>query len=193
MTMPSSLQAASNQRGVALIVGLILLLVLTIIGVVAIKSSTQQERMSASYQQQALTFQGAESLLRMTVSWLNNNAGANLPAGTPDLLTQSVAIAPATLLTPVTATPTPDGGAANTPAGSIQLVGDTYNQAVAASTTTVANFYHTGTGGISPGMDIGKFTAFAFDVNAVSFHPPTGSRSNNILGISYIAPKQAAN
>jgi hypothetical protein len=52
-----------RQRGIALVVALVFLLVLTILGVGAVNSSIMQGLMSASYQQQAVTLAGAENLL----------------------------------------------------------------------------------------------------------------------------------
>lgn len=51
------------QRGAALIVALLLLLVMTILGVTAMNSSTMQGFMSASYQQQTSTLAGVENVL----------------------------------------------------------------------------------------------------------------------------------
>jgi type IV pilus assembly protein PilX len=52
-----------RQKGAALIVALVLLLVMTILGVTALSSSTMQGFMSASYQQQTVTLAGAENVL----------------------------------------------------------------------------------------------------------------------------------
>jgi type IV pilus assembly protein PilX len=53
----------SSQRGAALVVSLILLLVLTILGVTAMNSSILQGFMASSYQQQTQTLAGAENVL----------------------------------------------------------------------------------------------------------------------------------
>jgi type IV pilus assembly protein PilX len=52
-----------SERGAALIVSLLLLLVLTILGVTAMNSSIMQGFMSSSYQQQARALAGAENIL----------------------------------------------------------------------------------------------------------------------------------
>jgi hypothetical protein len=52
-----------RQRGMALVVALVFLLVLTILGVTAVNSSIMQGLMSASYQQQAVTLADAENRL----------------------------------------------------------------------------------------------------------------------------------
>lgn len=53
-----------SQRGAALIVALILLLVLTILGITALNSSVLQNYMATSYQQQTRTLATAENTLR---------------------------------------------------------------------------------------------------------------------------------
>jgi type IV pilus assembly protein PilX len=52
-----------RDKGAALIVALILLLVMTILGVTAMNSSTMQGFMSASFQQQTSTLAGVENVL----------------------------------------------------------------------------------------------------------------------------------
>lgn len=53
-----------RQRGVVLIVSLILLMVLTLIGVTAMQTSTLEERMAGNALDKALAFQAAEAALR---------------------------------------------------------------------------------------------------------------------------------
>jgi len=53
----------STQRGIALITGMILLVVMTLLGVTAMRSSTQGARMAANYQHKQQSFQAAESAL----------------------------------------------------------------------------------------------------------------------------------
>lgn len=52
------------ERGAALIVALVLLLVMTVLGVTALNSSILQGYMSSSYQQQTRTLATAENILR---------------------------------------------------------------------------------------------------------------------------------
>ncbi|KEF29702.1 MAG: PilX protein [Gammaproteobacteria bacterium] len=63
----------SKQRGAALIISLIVLLVLTLIGVAGMNTSVMQERMAVNAQNSNRTFQAAES----TVSALTNKLYAN--------------------------------------------------------------------------------------------------------------------
>src|SRR5688500_11003113 len=54
----------NNQRGVALIVSLVLLVVATLIGLASVRGTTLQERMSANMYDRSLAFQRAEAALR---------------------------------------------------------------------------------------------------------------------------------
>lgn len=67
MNIPHHLSSRPSQQGMALAVGLLLLLVLTIIGLTAVRMTTQQSRMAANYQFQTLSFQGAEGVIRQIV------------------------------------------------------------------------------------------------------------------------------
>jgi type IV pilus assembly protein PilX len=55
--------AGQPQRGAALVVALVLLLVMTILGVTALNSSTLQGFMSAGYQEQTVRLAAAENIL----------------------------------------------------------------------------------------------------------------------------------
>jgi type IV pilus assembly protein PilX len=74
-----------NQRGAALIVSLIFLVVLTLLGVGAMRTTNLQERMAGSLRDSNLAFQAAESALREGEQMLGQ---ATLPAfgGTGGLL-----------------------------------------------------------------------------------------------------------
>lgn len=59
-----SIRAARSQRGAVLYVALIMLLLLSLLGIVAMQVATMQERMSAGYQASAEAFQAAEEITR---------------------------------------------------------------------------------------------------------------------------------
>lgn len=66
--------SVTNQRGVAMIVALVMLLVATLIGMAGMRSNSLQERMSANMYDRSLAFQRAEASLRaaevaITGSW----------------------------------------------------------------------------------------------------------------------------
>jgi len=53
----------NKQKGVTLVIGLLMLLVITIVGVTAMSGTTTNERMTANHQFQSLSFQAAESAI----------------------------------------------------------------------------------------------------------------------------------
>ena len=55
---------ARHQRGVALVVALLLLLVITIVGLAAVRSTTMQQKMTSNFQDRQIAFQAAEAALR---------------------------------------------------------------------------------------------------------------------------------
>jgi len=73
-----------NQRGVALFISLVLLLVLTIIGVSAVQTTSLEERMARNTHDSVLAFESAEVALRAGETFLRNNVVSTagfLPAG----------------------------------------------------------------------------------------------------------------
>ena len=56
--------AARQQRGVALIVVLILLLIMTLLGLASLRGTLMEERMTSSLYDRSLSFQAAEAALR---------------------------------------------------------------------------------------------------------------------------------
>ena len=56
--------SSAKQRGTALIVAMVMLLVLTLLGVTAIRNTTLQERMAGNLRDSNLAFQAAERALR---------------------------------------------------------------------------------------------------------------------------------
>jgi type IV pilus assembly protein PilX len=71
--------AINGQRGMALIVSLILLLSLTILGLAAMQNTSLEERMAGSVRAENIALQGAEAGLRAGETWLA--ARAALPEG----------------------------------------------------------------------------------------------------------------
>lgn len=62
-----------NQRGSALIVSLLILLVLTIIGVTALNSTVMEEKMSSNFQTGNTAYQAAESAVNQTFANIANS------------------------------------------------------------------------------------------------------------------------
>ncbi len=55
----------SNQKGIVLVVTLILLLTMTLVGVTAMRATTMDERMTGNFHDRNLSFQAAEAALRL--------------------------------------------------------------------------------------------------------------------------------
>jgi len=75
----------SRQRGVVLVISLLMLLVLTMIGLAATRGTTIEQRMTANQNDQEVAFEAAEAALRAgeselsgaaTVDYASNTAGA---------------------------------------------------------------------------------------------------------------------
>lgn len=110
----------ANQSGMALLVSLIMLLLLTIIAITAAHQSTLQARMSANSQQQNVAFQTAESGIQAWVA--NYTANPRIAViSVPGSLTTK---------TPFTAAaPTPSNCADVVPAYSLNASGETFQYA----------------------------------------------------------------
>lgn len=67
-------RSRAPQRGVALVVALVLLVVATLIGLAGIRGTTLQEHMSANMYDRSLAFQRAEAALRAAESAITANA-----------------------------------------------------------------------------------------------------------------------
>lgn len=66
----------AKQKGIVLIVGLVMMLLLTIIGMAAIRSSSLQELMASNIKDRNLAFQSCEAALRVAESVASNHSCA---------------------------------------------------------------------------------------------------------------------
>lgn len=82
MSAHSSLGIRARQRGVVLVIALLMLLVLTLIGVAATRSTTLEQRMTANQNDQEVAFEAAEAALRNGESTLSNGIGINWAGNT---------------------------------------------------------------------------------------------------------------
>ncbi|WP_095080786.1 PilX N-terminal domain-containing pilus assembly protein [Pseudomonas sp. Irchel s3h17] len=71
--MPSAPLATNAQRGMALLMSLVFLLLLTMIGLASMQSATLQEKMAAGVTLRNQSFQGAEAALRIGESAVQHN------------------------------------------------------------------------------------------------------------------------
>jgi len=70
--MKNQITASHNeQKGAALIVSLIILLVITMLGLTAIQNSSLQERMATAMVDRSIAFEAAEAALRDAQAWLD--------------------------------------------------------------------------------------------------------------------------
>jgi len=67
--------SACKQRGVALIVALILLVVITLVGLAAIGTTILQNKMTANQYDRQVAFQSAEAAMRVATALIPNNPG----------------------------------------------------------------------------------------------------------------------
>jgi len=68
--MNTSLANQFSQSGAALIIGMVMMLLLTIIGLSAMQGTVMQEQMAGNLRDKELAFQAAEETLRHVESWL---------------------------------------------------------------------------------------------------------------------------
>lgn len=66
----------NGQSGVALIVGLVILAVVSLIGIAAFSITTQEERMAGNSRDRILALEAAEAALRGCENFIKNNGGA---------------------------------------------------------------------------------------------------------------------
>lgn len=79
----------SRQRGVVLVVSLLMLLVLTLIGLAATRSTTLEQRMTANQNDQAVAFEAAEAALRDGESALSGATALNYAGNTAGAYTDT--------------------------------------------------------------------------------------------------------
>jgi type IV pilus assembly protein PilX len=82
-----------SQQGVLLIVALVFLLLLSIIGMAAIRSSGMQELMAGNIKDRNMAFQGAEASLRVAEELINSNSVCSV-VGTAPCFNDQNTIAP---------------------------------------------------------------------------------------------------
>lgn len=99
MTRPTDrIPVPARQRGIALVMALVFLLLLTLMGIAALNTTSLEEKMAGNVKDRNLAFQAAESALILAENWIytriskpyfpNNSIGLYLPdsgiAGDPD-------------------------------------------------------------------------------------------------------------
>jgi type IV pilus assembly protein PilX len=69
----------AGQRGYALLLGMVLIVVMTVFGVFALNGSVMQARMAANFQDNKVAFEAAEQTLRWGESWLQSRTTLQRP------------------------------------------------------------------------------------------------------------------
>jgi len=78
-TMTTRRHIPSSQKGAALLVSLAVLLLMTILGVTAARTTTLQERMASNMRDKAIAFQAAEATLRFGEQWVKDQLRGERP------------------------------------------------------------------------------------------------------------------
>ena len=82
MNLVPRLNHRARQNGVVLVISLLMLLVLTMIGLAATRSTTLEQRMTTNQNDQEVAFEAAEAALRSGESTLSNGVGINYAGNT---------------------------------------------------------------------------------------------------------------
>jgi type IV pilus assembly protein PilX len=93
-----SITRSHDQRGMALVMALVFLVLLTLLGITAMSTSSLEEKMAGNSKDRGLAFQAAESALLHGENWIANQV--NLPIFDPSDLTDGLHL-PSTTATPV--------------------------------------------------------------------------------------------
>ncbi|MBB6245935.1 PilX N-terminal domain-containing pilus assembly protein [Rhodanobacter sp. A1T4] len=81
--LPTRLPQRSRQRGVALVVALLLLFVITLVGLAAVSGTFMQQKMSANFYDRQIAFQATEAAMRQAALAIQASTTA-APAGYDD-------------------------------------------------------------------------------------------------------------
>jgi hypothetical protein len=156
-----------HQSGIALVMGLVLLLIITILGIAAIRSTTQQERMAANSQQQTVTFQSAEQVIRQIMEELRGQGVQPDCSAGQSLLVVAIEkwTDPTTATCYVTRTPPTNN----------------------ASVTATATIAYTGTG-IAPGYSAGSYKNYLFTITSTATQTGSNAWDQHLQGISRVGP-----
>jgi type IV pilus assembly protein PilX len=78
--MTAGILTAKHQRGVALIMALVFLILLTLLGLTSINTTTLEEKMANNTRDRDLAFQSAETALVAGEAWINTLPNETTPA-----------------------------------------------------------------------------------------------------------------
>lgn len=163
--------APTAQRGVALAVGLIFLVIVTIMGLAAIRVTSSQTLQAANYQFKTVTFQGAESAIRRVMVEVRGEIPA--PTG------------PNILVAAVNAT-----NPAGSPTRTVDIVPPYLTSGAVTSTAVLTSDNPDGSGPPLENYSLkGDTTAYRFTIRATSTVRNTNATSDHQQGLARIAPR----
>ena len=168
----------SAQRGVALAVGLIFLIIVTIMGLAAIRVTSSQTLQAANYQFKTVTFQGAESAIRRVMAEVRGEMVA--PVGQINILVAAV-----------NAT-NPTTGTNVSPVRTVDIV-PPHLSSTPDALTSRAVLTSDNPDGSGPPLENfslkGDTTAYRFTIRATSTVRNTSATSDHQQGLARIAPR----
>lgn len=174
----------NNQRGAALMVGLMILTVVTLVALSSMKNTNTQQTLAGNMQQRMLVYQAAESLIRVVVNTVNR-PGAPMGGGDHPLVaaisnamdTDPDTVAPAFPLPNLDGAPPPADPGVPAPAAEIQGVG------------TLTYLGSTNAPGYSIGQGAsGVYVAHRFQINSVVNMTTENTQDTHLQGLKRIAP-----
>ncbi len=128
---PRSLSAGFRQSGVALVVALIFLVILTLLGIAALANNTLQTRMTYGVSEANLAFQSAETALSAGENWLYSqtarpSAGCATSAGSNPVVYTPVDSCGQTAATASAIWPRPNDSVSTPPVGRSQYFDESW-------------------------------------------------------------------
>lgn len=177
--------AGSRQRGVALVIALLLLVVITLVGFSAVRSTIVQQKLSSNLYDREVAFQNAEAAMRAAAQLVASNPGLiarNCQAGGVVCLANPFDdpnINPATDIHTIQAGTTPGQyTAGSTASGQPQYIIESLGNWVDSSTSTgynqTANAHNYGAQGVTS-------TAVYYRITARSGDPSSASMQNRAV------------
>ncbi len=170
--------SSAAQRGAALMVALMFLLVLTMLGLAAVRATTQQTRMATAMQFQSSAFQAGEAAIRLIMSEINA-VGVNTLAP----ILNSAAACPSTLIS-------------RTPYADTSVVSSSATIVFRGACTTMGACGTAVSAGTDPGVIVigdsldSSFASCCFDIDASSQYGSSSAGSVQQQRVAIRCPNQ---
>ena len=184
-------RCVTRQRGVALAVGLIFLVILTVVGLAGMRMTTQQTLQAANYQFKTLTFQGSEGGIRNVMAEVRGLIPPPAYVDVNDPL-QNILVRAISATVPVDLESV-DVPMTN-PATDNPLSEPRINQPVVSPRARVGAVVYSdnpdGSGAPLVNYSLGgNVAAYRFTIRSVSRVPNTNARSDHQQGMERIGPR----